>query len=194
MKVGWDLVDGVMECSKLNQWENEITPIEIKPFSGTKSLEANEDVFRKYGRVIECNYGDSVFKDCIKSIGYCIQVFHHATVYNSRVTAYVSSNSHSIIFVVIVRIDSDDVQTYKELLSHFVNSHLAWCTIRGKLSSDKLSSDGLSVNGYHVDQQCVEVNFRLWKSLHEIVKRKRYPIPKCKHSIFTYVSSRTSGE
>ena len=47
-----------------------------------------ETVQRKYGRVIECNYGNSVFKDCIKSIGYRIQVLHHATVYNSNVVVY----------------------------------------------------------------------------------------------------------
>ena len=180
--------DGIMECRLGQELISKITPIEIKTFSDRDLLCHCKRIAIEEGRVLSCNFGADLFKKCIRTVKYRVQVLHHALVFEAEQVWFVVADAHSIIFALAVKVSNNVLESYRTILKHFVDQHLHWIN-SGNLPVEQISAKGLSGRGYHVDIQSIQIHFGLWKKLHEIVRTKNKPLPLCSQIVPCVVAS-----
>lgn len=167
-------------------------PIEIKTFSGDESKEKANDIAKNFGEFFICTYGDDRFKKAIGTIGYRVQVLHHATVFKAKMTMFVAANKNSIIFMMLVNIPEDAKTKYENILQSFFDENLKWITSDSQTIpnevADSITEKGISRNGYHIDSHSVKLHFAIRKQMMNLITIKKRPLPKCKLLVPTGVA------
>ena len=87
-------------------------------------------------------YGDDVFQSLINTVGYRIQVLHHALVFKSRKVFFVTTRRNEVIYT------TKQVKLYKVLLKIFLKAPvLDSFRIYRTFTDNQLSDESLATNG-----------------------------------------------
>ena len=118
--------------------------VEIKTRVAPDTIQAAESAAQKFGRMVECHYGDEKFNGCVPTQN-CRQVMHQAVItglsYGIFVTAKVQDGTGSLVQIVVVCIENQQKAEHINLLKHIGMMLIGWAYDSTLLDQGYLEED-----------------------------------------------------
>ena len=161
------------------------TVVEIKTMTNAGTVHEAEQ--RMVQSIDSCCFGDAKFRKLVWTVGYRIQLLHHATVLKLDHVVFVVAKARSIIYVVLIRFNQPSRDLYEKMLDDYMTQHLL--PIYGtNVALPEMSEKNLSQGNYRIEPETVRLNLSLWRALNKAVVENGGPVPELVHLLPRLIS------